>query len=276
MNISKAAVTRLAKAHSHSAAILKSFSILLEAQLSLVADLPPPPLPELDSTAFSLGKPWMQAADIPFADGFAPAAYKKLLSAASRAFPERKEAFAALRKVCSRHSERVVELTRLHLGGHSKKISAWAARYEADPDAVLLLASQLAQTAARAVAAAVPSLPAWNKSCCPICGSAPHAFFLKDKEGKRYLQCGLCGHDWRFSRTTCPACGQDRPEQLSITFIEGCPEQRADACFKCKSYLLGLDTRALIQELPLPLYLAAMAPLDLLMQEEGFAPMSIG
>ncbi len=99
VNIHKAAVTRLANRHPHSAAILKSFSILLEAQLNLVEALPLPPLPELDKAAFSLGKPWMQAAEIPLPDDFAKTAWKKLLSAAVRAFPDAKEAFTALRAV---------------------------------------------------------------------------------------------------------------------------------------------------------------------------------
>jgi FdhE protein len=95
---------------------------------------------------------------------------------------------------------------------------------------------------------------------------------LRGKEGKRWLQCSLCGHEWIFSRTSCPLCGQDSPKDLPLFFLEHNPRERAEACRRCGRYLLGIDMREFIDAVPPELLLLCMTPLDLLVQEKGFVP----
>jgi FdhE protein len=118
-------------------------------------------------------------------------------------------------------------------------------------------------------------LPSWAQGHCPICGSRPHGTSLREKEGKRFLQCSLCRHEWQFSRTTCPACGQDSPQEIELFFLENVRQQRAEVCKICKHYLLCVDMREMGDDTPLKILLLCMTHLDLLMQEKEYIPVTL-
>ncbi len=126
---------------------------------------------------------------------------------------------------------------------------------------------------------------AWSKGTCPVCGALPSVSFLarpvddpgeflKDTGGQKFLHCGLCGHDWRFNRHTCPVC-DNMDKDLQIYLMEpDQPGERVDICHKCGLYLPCVDMRE--REIMPHLDTAAvgMVHLDILAQQKGFQPMS--
>ena len=108
-----------------------------------------------------------------------------------------------------------------------------------------------------------------------MCGSPAHATCLRGKEGRRFLQCSLCRHEWRFSRSVCPSCAQESIQNLLVFHLDGKPEERAEACDACKRYLLGQDQRELADAVPLELAVLCMLPFDLMMQEKGYLPAAL-
>lgn len=81
----------------------------------------------------------------------------------------------------------------------------------------------------------------WSRGDCPVCGSKPN-FSRINKNGRRYLYCGLCSTEWRFVRAACPFCGNTDPDELSFyTFEDGA--YRVYVCARCKGYLKTIDNR---------------------------------
>ncbi|MDL2315727.1 formate dehydrogenase accessory protein FdhE [Desulfovibrio sp. OttesenSCG-928-A18] len=278
MSIPKVLVTRLAKQHPESALLLKAFVPLLDAQNALSVELPEIVMPELDRAAFAQGRAWAPVLgdnlDLYFDAPFLKKAPKKIASAAARGMPEIAVQAKALGAYLAKNPEKCRELGSLGMSANTKKAAAWAKKNEQDPGVAGLFATHLAGAAASRVARAAEAivLPPWEFSACPICGGFPHGSALRGKEGKRSLQCSLCRHEWQFSRTTCPVCGQNNPADLPIMFLEHLKYERGEGCSKCMHYLLGVDFRELAGDTPLELYLLCMLPMDLLMQENGYSP----
>jgi FdhE protein len=280
VNTSKTLIRRLAKEHPHSAALLKAFVPLWEARNFLAENLPPPKTPaKPDALSFSQGKAWLDVkgghAQAYLDEDFLKTAPAKLLAAAVKGFPDIKEALRALRDYLKKNKAEAATLTQLQLTGNARKLAGWSKKNGQNRHATMLAASHLALAAAQRLARAASSavtLPPWRMKHCPICGSPPHASVLRGKEGKRFLQCSLCGHGWAFSRTSCPVCGQDSPQEMRLFFLEQNRRERAEACNICKRYLLGIDMREADDDIPLDLLLLCMMHLDMMMQEAGFVP----
>lgn len=279
MSIPKPLVTRLAKQHPHSAALLKAFIPLLEAQSALAGDLPAPRLPEADISGFTHGRPWLppRTTDplVYMDDAFLKAAPKKISSAAAKGFPHIKEDIKSISILISKNSDEAKEMILYRLKGEMGGLRDWAHKRAFNPEAAVLLASQLAVAAAGRVERAAGRLriPEWGKNYCPICGNRPHASFLKPGDEHRSLQCSLCRHEWRFSPATCPVCGESDPRELPLFFPEERKIERAEACNTCRHYILGVDMREMPETEAVPgLYLICMMPLDLFMEEKGYAP----
>jgi FdhE protein len=281
VSIAKAVVSRLARQHPHSAALLKVFVPLLETQDALATELPAPELPPLDNASFAQGKAWMSAESMAeklfFDEAFLMAAPKKIASAAARVLPEARECIRALGAFLGKNPEECRRLALCRIKGSERGMKAWAKKHGQDAHASALLSAHLAAAAARRMerAAKARVLPPWSQGHCPICGSRPHGGSLREKEGKRFLQCGLCRREWPFSRTTCPTCGQDSPQKIELFFLENIQRQRAEVCMVCNHYLLSVDMRELLDDAPLELLLLCMMPLDALMQEKGHIPASL-
>lgn len=276
MSIPKAAVTLLTTTHPHSAPIIKAFLPLLEAQNSLAESLPSPVLPVLDQASFAQGKAWLlpdsTTIHVFLDDAFIKAAPKKIATAAAKGLPTMKEEIRTLGAMLSKDLDACRELPAFCLQKRMSKIKAWAKQHAQNEAVASLFAAHLAGAAARRVArsACGSIMPTWKKGYCPVCGSRPHATFLHGTEGQRFLQCSLCRHEWRFSRTACPVCEKESPKELPVFFLEDRKEERAEACEACMHYVLGLDMRALSGDTPLELFILCMMPLDLLMQEKGY------
>ena len=269
----------LAKRYPHSVGLLKVFIPLFELRLQLADALAPPKLPELDANSFLQGKAWLAPdksnIELYLDQPFLELAPKAMTRAAATALPKLKEACKKLGNFLAANPAECKKLVQLTLLGKAHRIAYWAKTQGQDRHVASLLSLHLAGTAARRVAtAAKDQLLRWEKAWCPICGNMAHAACLRHKEGQRFLQCGLCGHEWRFSRTVCPVCEEERPENLLVYFLENDMEARAEGCQICKHYLLVPDVRPQAEPIALELLCLCLMPLDLIMQEKGYIPVA--
>lgn len=277
MPISSAILSLLTQKYPHCTGLLDAFAPLLDARSALVDALPPPALPQRDEAAFATGAPLVPPCkehlssylDAPLLE----AAPHAIVRAASKGFPLLAEDFARLETLLKENKSACRALAAYPLKNMTHRVPFWAKKHAQNPHAASILSAHMAATAARrvAVAAANTPLPAWEKSHCPVCGSTPHAGYLHNTEGQRSLQCSLCGHAWRFSRTACPFCGDASPDKRQVFYTDAEPSARAEGCDVCQRYLLVPDMRASL-DIPLELLLLCLMPLDLLMQEKGYLP----
>ena len=115
----------------------------------------------------------------------------------------------------------------------------------------------------------------WLHGYCPVCGSHAAMAGLVGEGGKRWLQCSLCNHEWRFNRNTCPRCNDSNHENQEYFFDKDSPlgaAERVDLCNKCKSYLLTIDLRQKTDPVNMEIAAMGMIPLNILAQEKGYTP----
>lgn len=278
MPIAKPVIERLEARYPHSAELLHAFVPLLDAQEELAKGLTPPLLPPLALEAFASGTAWLPASgvaeDVLLDAPFLLNAPMTLAEAAARGFESISETALALGAFLADNQDACRELALLRIRGRTEKVRPWAEKYAQDEAAATLLAVHLGGAAARraGLAAEAEGMPQWTYGTCPVCGSRPHGASLKGKEGKRWLQCSLCRHEWIFSRTTCPVCLQHAPEKTKLFFFEDNRNLRAEVCADCGHYLLCADVRDMADAVPVELLLLCMMPLDLLMQQKKHIP----
>ncbi len=206
----------------------------------------------------------------------------KICSTAARCFSGHSKDLEALSDFLNKDSKACKHLASLILQNKPHRISAWAKKYDMQKDSAALVATYLARAAAVRVALhsghaqvqekfeSGESSEHWAENFCPVCGHRPNVGYLWHKEGHRYLHCSLCHSTWRFSRTTCPACGDAKPENRMLFNLEGSAVQRAEGCLVCKHYLLVSDIREMADKIPMYALLYCLLPMDILMQEEGY------
>ena len=106
---------------------------------------------------------------------------------------------------------------------------------------------------------------------CPICGGVPLMAKLQKDEGKRIVECYLCGTQWAFKRLRCPFCGNENHKTLSYIFLEG-DSCRIDKCDNCKRYIKTFDERKSTEDQPPSLLVQDLATiyLDMIAAREGY------
>ncbi|WP_338666707.1 formate dehydrogenase accessory protein FdhE [Pseudodesulfovibrio methanolicus] len=126
---------------------------------------------------------------------------------------------------------------------------------------------------------------AWDEGYCPVCGATPSIAQLSPREvtdldqlvgggGKKFLHCSLCGHDWRYKRNACPACGNDENESREVFYQENAKFERIEACHKCGKYCLSIDMRE-CEPLPdLDAVQIGLIHLDIFAREHDLIPIS--
>ena len=108
-----------------------------------------------------------------------------------------------------------------------------------------------------------------EKGYCPICGNLPGLSTLHD-EGRRYLHCSFCWHEWLSRRVYCPFCDNSDSKSLHYFFSEEEKDYRIYVCDQCKNYLKTVDARITNRLLYLPLEQISSLHLDFKAQEMGF------
>lgn len=273
---SPAILQLLTEQYSSCADIIRAFAPLEDARAALAQSLPPPAPVQADAAQTAQGKPLYMADKEHMSHYVDKALCEKapsLCAAAREGFPHLQEELKALEKFLCATPKACAHLITLALTGMPHRIGPWAKKHAQHKEAAQLMASQMARCAAQRVALHATAPEKWEHGHCPICGGKPQAGSLRHKEGHRFLHCGLCGHRWRFSRTTCPVCEDANPEKRRVFHLEGAtPQNRAEGCDVCKHYLLVPDMRDMLDEIPLSLLLFALIPMDMLMQQEGYSP----
>ncbi|MDD5746999.1 MAG: formate dehydrogenase accessory protein FdhE [Candidatus Omnitrophica bacterium] len=85
----------------------------------------------------------------------------------------------------------------------------------------------------------------WSKGYCPVCGGRPLMAKFRRDDGKRILECSLCGTNWPFLRIRCPFCDNDDKDTLQFFFVDDTSPYRVDVCDKCRKYIKTVDERKL-------------------------------
>ena len=274
---SSSSITALAKTHPHSAEALNFFVPLVRAQKTCLKKNNLITLPKANKSNFQQGKPLFMATELPYTDSFLKNSITSLVNAVTKVLPEHKNSLDELKKFLRTNLVECKAMLNYRLAGNTTKIEAWAKAHKLNVPSVGLVSMLLSGTIAQSVRQKVVQepLPEWEKGYCPVCGSPPQGSMLKETEGKRFLHCTLCSHEWQYNRTACPACENGDVKKISLFFFEGRTEERAEGCNACQQYILSLDTRKLAHsDIPAELYFLCMAPLDFMLQEKGYAPVS--
>lgn len=155
-------------------------------------------------------------------------------------------------------SDEVLGLVRARIGGDWKYFENTSATFDTvSPTALLYISENVSAPVLSAMVRILGeplSSQEWEHGYCPVCGSSPSISHLSPKEvtdldqlvgggGKKFLHCSLCGHDWRYKRNACVACGNDENDSREILYVEERQFQRVEACNKCGKYLLSIDLR---------------------------------
>lgn len=263
------------------AQVIEAFRGLLRAQAEIKAGLPEldQPRPASPATDQSPGVPLAGVADFLLVAGLdlprhLAQAVTRLLPELERGFPALAPAGEAIRSALAAENLDLAGSLDALLGGDRTRLERLCARagVEAPGFEFILLQSAKPFLERRAQALADRLAKGEHGGGCPLCGSLPELSYIQGADGQRWLRCSLCATHWRFSRTTCPVCGNEDQEKMGFFFIEGREDQRVEHCSVCGKYLVGLDLRGQDQD---PVWATAglgMIHLDLLAQQKGFVP----
>ena len=172
------------------------------------------------------------------------------------------------RALCSAGEAVQTELLELFL--HRTGVERLAASLNCEPAQIEFFARAFIQPIAEALAeqnsrTVVSSL----RDSCPQCSWPPQVAVIRDEaevRGHRLLVCSLCATLWSFPRSTCPNCGESRPDRLQYHTADSTPHLRVEECLTCRSYLKSVDLREVGLAVPLVEDLASVE-LDLWSQE---------
>jgi FdhE protein len=257
--------------------IFDAFEELLVQKALLKAELPELDLPNItfDDSLYTQGRPLMERSAFVVPEDLLRKTAERLIPAMEKGFPLIAEQVALIGKAIQTTEPLPKLFTSAPAAGLDEELFAAAAGMGVDPAVLKFVIVQLAKPFAekRAESLNTPGeMPRWMKGYCPVCGSWPEFSFLEGTEGRRWLRCSFCGHEWTFSRTTCPFCESDDPTKLEILFSEDRPHERAELCQVCRKYLVSLDLRGIAREVIHELAPLGLVHLDVLAQEKEYSP----
>jgi len=112
-------------------------------------------------------------------------------------------------------------------------------------------------------------MPELQKGYCPICGNSPNLAFL-DLEGRQYLHCSFCRHEWKSNRMGCVFCKNNEKGMQHYFFNEEEKEYRVKLCDHCKRFIKLIDLRQMNREFFPKLEMIATLHLDIQAKEKGY------
>jgi FdhE protein len=103
------------------------------------------------------------------------------------------------------------------------------------------------------------------------CQGPPVVAVLRDKAhgSERSFVCGFCLNEYPAPRLGCPACGEQRFEQLAVYRSDAFAAARIDACESCRTYLKTIDLTQDATAIPVVDDLATLT-LDVWAREQGY------
>ncbi|MBC7359268.1 MAG: formate dehydrogenase accessory protein FdhE [Desulfacinum sp.] len=270
--------------------ILRAFWSVHEASLALARALEDrwrPEFIEVDARRLREGVPVLVGHSLQAAEGALEGAFRGLIPVLGDTFPHLRN---DLDRMASLHDGRGVDLAsvcRAYLEGDLSGIGRAFRAAGVEPGSVLLVLHETLSAALksldRLVGQRLPDAD-WWRGYCPLCGALPVAAYLAEGAdpgsrflsgggGQRYLHCAVCGHDWRFPRRMCPACGTEDKDVYVYFQVEGEPAERVDVCGNCGGYLPCIDYREAWEGLPVDLAVVAMLHLDMWACLKGYHPL---
>ena len=262
--------------------ILEAFGPLLVERTRLRHEAPgwSGPAPVVDAERFCQGV--FLLADAGFEDMSAhlPGAARRLLPLMVRFFPALALELNALQAAIESGALAPEVLAAV---GFGEVITVPQVKAETLGFAAAELVRPFVERQAKDLAQLVKDLP-WRQAICPLCGGSPNmsilrhtwdeSEYIQSQGGRRFLRCSSCATEWPSKRVSCPTCGCEEPDELVVLHDAARPHERADACRRCHTFLLCLDTGELI-DIPDPDVAAlTMLPLALQASRQGFAPLA--
>jgi FdhE protein len=218
------------------------------------------------------GFPLFSRGDLPINHERVALLFQRLLRHLSSKKRKDREALSKALKRTQDEPNWAKDLIKAFLSGDEARITEMAQEVTLSPMVVKFLANMALGPSMRSLRnSATEEIrgEAWNYGYCPLCGSSPDMAYFSD-EGKRFLHCGLCGHEWHYPRLRCPFCGEERAKELGYFTSEEEEAYRVDFCKKCKRYIKTLDTRLIESPAPLELENLITLHLDMLAHKQGF------
>lgn len=220
------------------------------------------------------GFPLFSRGDLPIDHEGAALLFQRLLEHLSSAKRKDREALKMTLQGLEGNPNWVKDVITAFLSGDEARITTMAQEVMLSPMVVKFLAHMalgpsmkyLRESAAEGIQEYT-----WNYGYCPLCGSSPDMAYFND-EGKRFLHCELCGHEWHYPRLTCPFCENERAKDLGYFTSEEEEGYRVDFCRKCKRYIKTLDMRLVGSPAPLEVENLITLHLDMLAHKQGFTP----
>jgi FdhE protein len=162
--------------------------------------------------------------------------------------------------------------------GENKATDDWAKDLKISPSNASFLMSLVSRVVleqkAKEIIAVLGEID-WEKGYCPICGSFPSIALIEEEGGKRFLHCSACGHDWRFTRISCPYCEKETRQDMEYFYVENKTQEAAFVCDKCKKYLVTLYRAGKVFARDMDVSAISLIHMDIIMQGKGYEPMSI-
>ena len=165
-----------------------------------------------------------------------------------------------------------------HGDGENKTVQQWGKDLKVTPSnasfVMSLVSRVVLEQRAEEIEKALGSFD-WEKGYCPVCGDFPSIALIEEEGGKRFLHCSSCGCDWRYTRVICPYCEHKAPQEMDYYYIENKTQESAFICDKCKKYLVTLYRAGHLLARDMDVSAIALVHLDMIMQDKGYAPMTI-
>ncbi len=232
-------------------------------------------VPEVDPDRFRQGVPILGKENFRVCTDDLRNAADRFVPAMTRGFPAIEEKLVRMHEALQGDRLHGETLVSAMVKAQDDEIRKAAEEMEVDVPLIRFFLSQLVKPYAERFAASIVPLHEelqWLKGYCPICGSWPETSFIEGKEGRRWLRCSFCAHEWRYMRTACPFCENSDHEKLELIYSEDRDFERAELCHECKRYIVGIDLRDRTEDPVMEVIALRLFYLDILAQDRGFVP----
>lgn len=276
--------------------VLKGFAPLLKARDEMAAEL----IPVLRAASIRLPQFDRQKAGIPLLADFPTRGLgEPIRMAAEKLLPlfAEQEALqphiAALEKFfLGPDAEEREALLAAILVGSTESFSKIAEKNDVPPAVLNYVAEFVISAVLRTLATKAPDAEnpwdeeaAWRQGYCPVCGTYPSIAwldrpkvdeknaFLAGGGGKKHYHCPMCGSNWAFRRSSCPACEKEGSETIEILRETDSHGERIDWCTHCKTYCPTIDLREVFDTPNMDVMAPGMMHLDIVASRMKLQPL---
>ena len=263
----------------HSREIITAFKPLLMVRERLINQLKlkPADRSRIDREKLRQGIPCIVQTPFFFKDDPWDRIGLDVLSAIREGFPTLAEDAAKLGKEIKAGEIRPFDAFEDFPDSIEPAMNRWAVESDTRPQAIGLMLSAVARIILQARANGIDGhieQMGWERGCCPVCGAHPTIAVIREKITQRWLHCSQCGHEWRFSRMFCTACGQESPSGFDFFYVDDRRQETAFTCSSCKRYLITLNHISDLGDFDRDVTAMSLVHLNMLMQEKEFTPMA--